>query len=99
MMSESTDFLRQELKAARARRAALAQEIRDAAGRIGETRARLGNPFYYGGNTDRAHQGIDRFTGYASHDPGLRRLRDFQLADRECQSLRAQLRRKGETIS
>ena len=80
-------------------KAALVSEAQHFAAKIGEVRDKLGNPFFYsGGNYRRpenADESIANFTGYRSHEPGLRLVRAIKDVDRELNTLRAQLREMG----
>ena len=97
-MHEATARLLEHFERAKATRTALADELRAGAKRISQTRAELGNPFYYGGNTDHTDQLIDRYTGYQSHDAGLRLLRSFREANRRLRAIRTELLRRGVAV-
>jgi hypothetical protein len=79
------DRLLRRFSEAAERTAALMSEAQRFAVRIGELREALGNPFFYsGGNYDRpenADESIANFTGYKSHEPALRLMRDLKEAD------------------
>ena len=94
--------LLREYSAATARKAALMSEAKEFAARIGETREKLGNPFFYsGGNYGRpenADESVANFTGYKSHEPGLRLARRLQDAERELNALRVQLQELGVSV-
>jgi hypothetical protein len=85
------------------RKAALMSEAQEFAARIGEVREALGNPFFYSGEywgrPENADESIVNFTGYKSHEPGLRLVRGLQDANRELNSLREQLRELGTSVS
>ena len=95
---ETVDSLLAKFAAAKERRASLESDARSIEARIPEIRAALGNPFYYSGQTDKTDQLIDRFTGYKSHEPGLRVLQDFVAACRDVRAIRVRLRQAGVDV-
>ena len=96
------DRLLQRYSEAVVRKADLMSEMKALAGRIGETREALGNPYFYsGGNYGRpenADESIARFTGYKSHEPALRLTRSLHDADRELRQLRELLGKLGINV-
>jgi hypothetical protein len=85
-----------------ARKAALVSDAKELAGRIGELREVLGNPYFYsGGNYARpenADESIAKFSGYKSHEPALRLAYALRDADRELSTLREHLRQSGVDV-
>jgi hypothetical protein len=100
--SAKIDRLLRRFSEATERRAALVSEAQEFAARIGEVRKELGNPFFYsGGNYGRpenADESIANYTGYKSHEPGLRLVRNLNEANRELNTLREQLRELGLSV-
>ena len=96
------DRLLQRFSEASARKAALVSDAKELAGRIGEVREALGNPYFYsGGNYARpenADESIAKFSGYKSHEPGLRLAYALRDADRELSMLRERLRQLGVEV-
>jgi hypothetical protein len=94
--------LLQRFSDATARKAALLSEAQEFAARIGEIREALGNPFFYSGanygRPENADESIAKFTGYKSHEPGLRLVRGLSDANRELSTLREQLRELGISV-
>src|SRR6267142_150027 len=76
---------------ATARKAALISEAQQFDARIGEVRKALGNPFFYSGGSsappENADKSIVNFTGYKSHEPGLRLIRNLKEANHEVDAL------------
>src|SRR5258706_2987761 len=96
------DRLLQRYSEATARKAALMSEMKELAGRIGEVREALGNPYFYSGvnygRPENADESIARFTGYKSHEPALRVTRSLHDADRELRTLKEQLHEFGVNV-
>jgi hypothetical protein len=96
------DRLRDRFSEASARRAAILSEAKEFAARIGEVRQALGNPYFYsGGNYGRpenADESIANFTGYQSHEPGLRLAQRLNDANRELSTLREHLLQLGVDV-
>ena len=96
------DRLLRRFSEATVRKAALMSEAQELAARIGEVREALGNPFFYSGENyerpENAGKSIVNFTGYKSHEPGLRLVRSLDHANRELSALREQLRELGLSV-
>jgi len=96
------DRLLQRFSEASARKATLVSEAKEFAARIGEVREALGNPYFYsGGNYGRpenADESIAKFSGYKSHEPGLRLVRRLNDVNLELSTLREQLRELGLNV-
>ena len=94
--------LLESLSNASNRKATLMNQARELASNLGNVRATLGNPFYYGGENwerpENADESVANFSSYKSHEPALRLIRDIRRADRELNNIRAQLRQPGHTI-
>jgi hypothetical protein len=64
-------------------------------GWVAEARKALGNPYYYGGSShgreENAEKSRDKFSGYASHEVGLRFAHDLRAIGRELKTLREEL--------
>jgi hypothetical protein len=78
-----------------ARKAALVREVQAVKAKLGEIRAEHGNPYFYSGRAEtpeNAGESVAKYTGYKSHEPGLRIVRDLLDADRELTTVREQLR-------
>jgi hypothetical protein len=62
---------------------------------VAEARKALGNPFYYGGSRHgregNAEKSKEKFSGYASHEVGLRFAHDLRAIGRELKTLREEL--------
>jgi len=93
------DRLLQKLSEAADQRAALLIEAK--ALNIGKVRDTLGNPFFYSGEhwerPENADESIANFSGYTSHEPALRLIREIRRADREMNTIREQLKHLGYT--
>jgi hypothetical protein len=74
------------------RKAASARQLRVHAANIEEVRKALGNPYFYGGRPDDDPESKARFTGYESHEPALRLLREWQEVSQQITTVRQQLR-------
>jgi len=96
------DRLLRSLSEATARKAALMSEWQEFEARIGEIREALGNPFFYSGadhgRPENADKSIAKYSGYKSHEPGLRLARALYNADRELSTLRERLRELGRSV-
>lgn len=96
------DRLLRRFSEATARKGALVSELQEFGARIGEVRVALGNPYFYsGGNYGRpenADESIARFSGYKSHEPGLRLVQGLNDVTRELRTLREQLRELGLSV-
>jgi hypothetical protein len=75
MDDPAPDGLVARLSELKSRQAELLIEIRTHAASMPATRQSLGNPFYYDGKPDGDPESKARFTGYASHEPGMRGTR------------------------
>lgn len=89
------ELLRRRLAEARSRKDAVEAGLRSFVANIAEHRKSFGNPYYYGGITDRTEESIAQYTGYASADPGLQLLRDYRESCRDLNAVREQLRAAG----
>jgi hypothetical protein len=62
---------------------------------IRETRARLGNPFFYSGGRhgrpENATKTVAKYTGYKSHEPGVAMLLERMAINRELKRIRDRL--------
>ena len=62
---------------------------------IRETRARLGNPFFYSGarhgRPENATKTVAKYTGYKSHEPGVTMLLERIAINRELKAIRDRL--------
>ena len=96
------DRLRRRFSEATAQKAALMSEAQEFAARIGAIRETLGNPFFYSGENwerpENAGESIANYTGYKSHEPGLRLVRRLNDVNRELDTLREQLRELGRSV-
>jgi hypothetical protein len=89
------ELLRGQLAEAHSRKVAIEAELRSFAANIAEHRKSPGNPYYYGGITDRTEESIAQYTGYASADPGFQLRRDYRESCRDLNAVREQLRAAG----
>ena len=92
---EEITRLRQQLADARARRAALLEELIHLSARMPEIRKTFGNPFYYS-RPEEPDEGIANYTGNASHEVAGPTLSAFLRVNREVERIRAELRRRGD---
>jgi hypothetical protein len=96
------DQLLRQFSDATDRKATLLAEAQEFAATIGDTRQRLGNPFFYSGENwgrpENADESVRNYTGYRSHEPGLQIVRGLKDADRELSVLREQLRELGHSV-
>ena len=80
----------------------LLNRARELASSLGNVRAALGNPFYYGGQNwerpENADESVANFSGYRSHEPALRLIREIRRTDCEMDAIREQLRHLGHII-
>ena len=83
----------------KARKAALLSEMEALAGRIGEIRQALGNPFFYSGSTharkENAEKSEAQFSGYDSHEAGLRLFEQLRVIRNEMRIIRKRLNEAG----
>jgi hypothetical protein len=96
------DRLLRSVSEATARKAALMSEMQEVAARIGEVREALGNPFFYSGanhgRPENADKSIAKYTGYKSHEPGLRLIQGLHDANLALTTLREELRELGISV-
>ena len=83
------------LAGARKRQAEAAERLRTHGENIEQVRATLGNPYFYHGRPAADPESEAHYTGYKSHEPGLRLYRDLQDVSREVKAIRSQLRDAG----
>jgi hypothetical protein len=87
--------LRVRLADLQARETELEAKTIEHARSIRDVRARLGNPFFYSGGKhgrpENATKTVAKYTGYASHEPGLAILFERLAIARELKTIRAQL--------
>ena len=76
----------------RKRKAVSVEQLQEHAANIEEVRKKLGNPYFYGRRPDDDPESKARFTGYESHEPGLRLLRECQEVSQQITTVRQQLR-------
>ena len=92
MDDEKIARLREQLADARARRAALFEEIVQFAALMPQIRKEFGNPFYYS-HPEEPDEGMANYTGNASAAIGGPTLSAFFRVNREIERIRAELRR------
>lgn len=68
------------------------EQLRVHSANIEEVRKALGNPYFYGGRPDDDPESKARFTGWKSHEPALRLLRECQEVSQQITKIRQQLR-------
>ena len=95
MDDHTRDGLVARLSELKGREAELLFEIKAHAANIPATRESLGNPYYYDGRPEGDPESKSRFTGYASHEPGLALVREAQELSRQIDEVRIQLRESG----
>ena len=95
MDDHTRDGLVARLSELKGREAELLSEIKAHAAKIPEIRQTLGNPFHYDGRPEGDPESKSRFTGYASHEPGLALMREGQELSRQIDEIRVQLRESG----
>jgi hypothetical protein len=95
MDNEPRESLVARLSQAKERAAATFLNLQAHAAKIPEVREALGNPFFYSGRPESDPQSESKFTGYESHEPGLRLLREWQDASREVAAIQSQLQEAG----
>jgi hypothetical protein len=84
--------LRAKLGELEKRYTASVQQLHALGATMEEVRKELGNPYFYGGRPDDDPESKARFTGYASHEPGLRLWREWREVSRQIRTIRQQLR-------
>jgi hypothetical protein len=94
-MDQTRDLLLAKLSEAKRQQADAAQALQAHGARIEDVRKELGNPYFYGGRAADDPESETRFTGYKSHEPGLRLIRTWQDACREVEAIKGQLRAAG----
>ena len=81
------DMLRAELQAklsnAMKRQARIGQQLQEHSDTIERIRDTLGNPYFFHPRPPDHPESKSRYTGYASHDPGLQLIRDWQDVQHE----------------
>jgi hypothetical protein len=96
------DRLMRRFSEATARKAAIMSEMQALEARIGEVREALGNPFFYSGanhgRPGNADKSLATYSGYRSHEPGLRLIRGLHDVQLELSTLRDELRDLGLTV-
>ena len=80
-----------QLSEAQQRRSATQRELESHAASLSEVRKKLGNPFFYASVPSDHPQSQSHFTGYGSHEPGLRLIRQWQDAAKEIETIQKQL--------
>ena len=95
MDDETRKGLIARLSQAKERSAELLLDVQAHAAKIEEVRETLGNPFFYSGRPENDPQSESKFTGYKSHEPGLRLIQEWQDASKEIVAIKSQLREAG----
>jgi hypothetical protein len=89
---EEVERLQQQLSEAKAKRAALLEEIIHLAAKLPETRRKFGNPFYYS-HPEEPDEGIANYAGNTSHEAaGMSTLRELRRVERELARITDELR-------
>ena len=98
----NVDQLRHSYSVAKARQGALLLETRDFEARLGQVREALGNPYFYSGKNhgrpENAEKSVAKYTGYASHEPGLQLIQSLKAVNLQVNTLREQLRELGVNV-
>jgi hypothetical protein len=95
MDDQTRNGLLARLSEVKARESQLLIRLRAHTENIEEIRSALGNPYFYSGRPDGDPESKSRFTGYASHVPGLQLLREYQEVAKEIESIKSELRAAG----
>jgi len=95
MDDQTRSALAARLAEAWQRESQLIVRVRAHAENIEEIRKTLGNPFFYGGRPEEDAESKSRYTGYASHEPGLQLMRECQEVAREIAAIQGQLAAAG----
>jgi len=94
--------LLERFKAAKTREAALIADAERLTGWVAEARKALGNPYYYGGSRHgregNAEKSKEKFSGYASHEVGLRFAQDLRSIMDELRTLKEELLKLREEL-
>jgi hypothetical protein len=80
------------LSEAKGRESQLLLRARAHADNIEEIRKTLGNPFFYSGRPEGDSESKSQYTGYASHEPALQLLNEYQEVAKEVEAIQSQLR-------
>ena len=83
------------LSEAKERESQLLLRVRTHVDNIEEVRKTFGNPFFYNSRPDGDPESKSRYTGYASHEPGLQLVRECQELAKEIESIQVELRAAG----
>jgi len=79
--------LHAKLSIAMERRIRIEQELQEHGDHIQQVRERLGNPYFFHPRPADHPESRAKYTGYASHDPALRLIRDFKQVDQEIKGI------------
>jgi hypothetical protein len=80
------------LSEAKERQFQLGLRLRAHTDSIEEIRKTLGNPFFYSGRPEGDPESKSQYTGYASHEPALQLMSEYQEVTKEVESIQGQLR-------
>jgi hypothetical protein len=75
--------LHAKLSMAMERRIRIEQALQEHCDRIQQVRERLGNPYFFHPRPADHPESQAKYTGYTSHDPALRLMRDFKEVEQE----------------
>ena len=92
MNDQTRNELVAQLAEVKDRLSELQSTIKAHAANLPEIRKNLGNPFFYSGKPEGDPESRSRFTGYASHEPGLERIREAQELSKQIDKIEVQLR-------
>lgn len=96
-MDDSTrDRLLATLAGARRDREDVKKRLETLSANIGQIRATLGNPYFYGGRPADDPESEAHFTGSRSHEPALALWQEWQDVARRIERINAQLKAAGD---
>jgi hypothetical protein len=95
MDDQTRNGLLTRLSEVKARESHLLIRLRIHSESIEEIRKALGNPYFYSDRPEGDPESKSWYTGYASHEPGLQFLREYQEVAKEIESIKGELRAAG----
>jgi hypothetical protein len=95
MDDETRDGLLAKLSELKRQQGSLKQALQAHAANIEEVRKKLGNPYFYRSRPASDPESSAHYTGYASHEPAFRLLRECKTAANEVRDVQQTLRQGG----
>jgi hypothetical protein len=95
MNDETRDGLLAKLSDLKRQQGQLKQALQAHGANIEEVRKSLGNPYFYGGRPTSDPESTAHYTGYASHEPAFRLLREYRTIANEVRDVQQTRRQTG----